>query len=211
MQKDNVLFLLGGVVLGVLFALVAGHALERDPLAAVRDSAGRELAGPAGPRAPTQVGNAAAPPPSGGGAAAPMVAEINALKQSIQDDPTDVAAMVRLANLYHQVNMFDQAIPFYEMALERRPDDPDLLSDLGICYRSVQRAGDALAMFDRAQAANPDHWQSLFNIVVVAGFDLEDFDRADAAIRRLDAIDPPPPQLDELKRRLEEVRAGARG
>ncbi|MDH3786371.1 MAG: tetratricopeptide repeat-containing protein, partial [Acidobacteriota bacterium] len=136
MQRENVWFLVGGVVLGILIAAITMNAVGRDPIVGGQ-GAGEVVEGPAGPRARTETGAAA---PADG--AAPMVAEMNALKQRVQDNPQDVASMVRLANLYHQVQMWNDAIPFYEMALEIQTDDPDLMSDLGICFRSVQRPDD---------------------------------------------------------------------
>jgi tetratricopeptide (TPR) repeat protein len=155
--------------------------------------------------APTQGG---APSTGGGG---PMVAEINALKERLERTPQDLAALVRLANLHHDVQMWPQAVSYYERAIEIAGDDPDLLTDLGICYRGLARFDDALAAFDRAQAARPDHWQSLYNAVVVAAFDVGRFDRAQAGLARLERIVPEPPNLAELKRKVGEAQAATPG
>lgn len=201
MQKENVAFLVGGLLLGILLSIIASNAIQQDPMIS-SGQARIQSEGPAGPRAPAQTGST----PTAGGAP-PMVAEINALKQRLQQNPKDFVSAVRLANIYHQVQMWDQAIEFYEMALVIEEDDPDLMSDLGICYRSAQRPDDALRLFERAQELHPDHWQSLFNIIVVVGFDLQQFDRAAEALARLEAFDPPPPQLDTLRKELAAARS----
>jgi len=136
-----------------------------------------------------------------------MVAEINALKERLTREPNDLAALVRLANLHHDVGMWPQAVSYYERAVAIDGDDPDLLTDLGICYRGLQRFDDALATFDRAHAADAKHWQSLYNTVIVAAFDVGRFDRAEAALRELEAFDPAPPNLAELRRRVGEAAA----
>jgi tetratricopeptide (TPR) repeat protein len=151
-----------------------------------------------------------APTQTGAGAEAPMVAEINELKRRLQENPQDLSAATRLANLHHDVQMWDQAAVFYEKAVALSPDDPDLLTDLGVCYRALDRFGDALEMFSRAQAADPDHWQSLFNTAVVAAFDLGEYDRALEALEPLERKVPPLPRVTELRQAVERARDGAR-
>ena len=63
-------------------------------------------------------------------------------------------------------------------------------------------------MFAESNSIRPDHHQSLFNTVIVAGFDLKQWDRAEAALEALEAMDPKPPRTDELRVALEEQRAG---
>ena len=128
-----------------------------------------------------------------------MVAEINALKRRLQEDPGDVRSATRLANIFHDAQMWDQAVMYYETAVELTPNDPDVLTDLGICYRGLQRFDDALDSFAKARSVNPEHWQSLFNTAVVAAFDLGDYDRALEALAPLEQLSPVPPQVTELK------------
>jgi tetratricopeptide (TPR) repeat protein len=139
-------------------------------------------------------------PTQAGGGGAPMVAEINALKRRLQENPSDVQAATRLANLFHDAQIWDQAVMFYEQAIELSPNDPDLLTDLGICYRSLQRYDDALEKFARAREASPGHWQSLFNTAVVAAFDLGEYERALEALNTLEGeMSPVPSQVTQLK------------
>jgi len=74
-------------------------------------------------------------------------------------------------------------------------------------YRELGRHDRALNNFRRAYELNPDHWQSLFNTVVVAAFDLQQMELADAALAKLEQFDPAPAQLPELKQALTELRA----
>ncbi len=211
MKKDHLAFLLAGLAFGFLLGFGVFRAWQNAP-GQERGADASEASGPRGPMAPTQVGPTQAgsqTPPEGGGG--PMVAEINALKERLTRDPKDLAALVRLANLHHDVGMWPQAVSYYERALEIEGDDPDLLTDLGICYRGMQRFDDALAKFERANAVDSKHWQSLYNIVIVEAFDRRRFDRAQAALRRLEAFDPPPPNLAELRRRVDQAASGGPG
>ena len=140
-----------------------------------------------------------------------MVGEINQLKRMVQDDPQNVAAFVRLGNLHYDVQMWDQAVGYYETAVELQPDNPDVMTDLGVCYRGLGQYEQALEMFEGPTSVKPDHHQSLFNVVIVAGFDLKQWDRADAALQSLEAMNPRPPRTDELRGALERERAAAGG
>ncbi len=159
---------------------------------------------PQGPPAPTQLG-----PNAEGGA--PMVATVNRLKRMLQESPNDDQVLLKLANLYHDAAMWEQAAGYYERAVELAPPSADLLTDLGVCYRGLRRFDDALATFERANNLDPAHWKSLYNTVVVAGFDVNRLDLALGALDRMESIDPRPSELDagRLKRLRELVQSAA--
>ena len=144
--------------------------------------------------------------PQGGGAA-PMVGEINELKRRLEANPEDVDAAIQLGGMYYQVGMWEQAKQFYDIALDLRPEDPNLLTDSGNVQRELGRPAEALDSFRRAYELDSSHWQALFNTVVVAAFDMEQMDLADAAMSKLEEVDPPPPDLPALKQALAELRA----
>jgi tetratricopeptide (TPR) repeat protein len=206
--RENLAFLIGGLAFGVLIGAATVRALQNQPELNATGAAVAERQSPAGPMAPTQVG--------GGDGAAPMMAEIRALQARVRENPRDAEALVRLAHIYHDVSMWEQAIDLYSRALEVRPDDPDLLTDMGICFRGQQQFDRALELFDRAQRAAPQHWQSLFNTAVVAGFDLGQFDRARAAVDAMQKLGgteggPDPARLEQLRQALAQAEAGRRG
>jgi cytochrome c-type biogenesis protein CcmH/NrfG len=203
-RKDQLVFLLGGLAFGFLFGFGVYHTWYATP----------DLGGPAataaapGPTGPPPQGQQATGQPN---SSAPMVGEINQLKRMIQDDPQNVAAFVRLGNLHYDVQMWDQAVGYYQKALELQPDDPNVMTDMGVCFRGLGQFEKALELFEKASGLNPDHHQSRFNVVIVAGFDLNQWDRADAALRELEAMNPKPPRTDELRGALERERAAAGG
>ena len=202
MKKESFAFLIGGFAFGVLLGYALFDAIHTRPALDAASTSGG-IASPAGPMAPTQVGSGAQAAGGGG----PMVAEINALKRAVQENPRDLPALMRLANLYHEVSMFEQALQFYTMALQVAPDNPDLLTDTGVAFKELGQYDRALDHFRRAQEVDPTHWQCLFNTVVVAGLDLGRFDLADVAMERLEGMQPTPPQLAGLRRELAKARS----
>lgn len=190
-------FLFGGLAFGFLLGFGLFRVIETRPGRAVPEEAASEIPGPMGPAAPTQ---------TQGGGGAPMMAEINALKERVQTDPKDAQAWTRLANLYQDAGMFQPAIEFYQHAIELAPNDANLLTDLGICYQGVKEFDRALEALERAQKADPANWQSLYNIVVVAGLEMRRFGQADAALARLQQIHPDAPNLGQLREALDKAR-----
>lgn len=191
MKRENLAFLAAGIAFGILIGL----AIDQFRQTPAPESAAPAVAAPAGPAAPTQV--------AGG---APMLGEVQALQARIRENPEDVEALARLANLFHDIQSWDQAKPLYERAIALRPDDADLITDYGICFVGTGDFDRALALFEQAQEARPGHPQSLFNVAIVAGLYQRDFDRAAEAIAKLESIDPRMPRLAELKAQIEQAR-----
>jgi Flp pilus assembly protein TadD len=94
----------------------------------------------------------------------------------------------------------------YQRAIKLQPQDANLLTDLGICYQQIKQFDKALEQLEEAQRADPANWQSLYNIVVVAGLDMRRFDRADAAMARLQQLRPDAPNLAQLREALAQAR-----
>lgn len=203
MKKDHLAFLFGGLAFGFLLGFALFRAIETRPGEGADQAASTAIPSPMGPTAPTQTMGGAAP---GAGSGAPMMAEINALKERIQKNPGDVQAWTRLANIYQDGGMFQEAIEFYKRASELEPRNANLLTDMAICYQELRQFDTALLALESAQKADPDHWQSLYNIVVIAGLEMGRFDRADAALARLKQIRPDAPNLDRLRETLDKAR-----
>jgi tetratricopeptide (TPR) repeat protein len=203
MTRENLAFLIGGLAFGVLLGAGLLNAIEQAPQLDIPATTSDSMPAPAGPRAPNQVG------PGGAEGGAPMMAEINTLKQRLQEDGNSLAVLRRLGDIYYEAAMWEKAAGYYERALVVEPDSPNLMTDLGVCYRGQQQFDRAMELFVRAQSADASHWESLFNMAVVAGFDLGQFDRAMAAIEAMDALAEPVPRLAELRAALEQAREAA--
>ena len=204
MKRDQFLFLLGGLAFGILIGFGSYHAIHETPQLDGQASMAAPPA-PRGPAAPTQTGG----PNADGGA--PMVARVNELKRMLQENPDDPQVLLALANIYYDAAMWEQAAGYYERVAAIEPT-PDLLTDLGVCYRGLQRFDEALDRFARAQSMDSGHWQSLFNTVVVAGFDKGDLETAREALASMEAMNPrpaelPPERLRQLRELLDRAAA----
>jgi tetratricopeptide (TPR) repeat protein len=201
MQRDHLLFL----VIGVLAGFLAGYALQE--VMAARQPP-RLLPGQTQAQAGMTGGPAAGAGAPGGGAIASQQ-QVQQLAAYVAQNPDDANAVLQLANLNYDIENWSRAAELYSQFLTLRPNSPDVLSDLGICYRGMGRFEDALEIFDRAQQLAPDHWQSLFNEVVVQAFDLKDFAAAEKGLDQLRALQPDNPNVERLVQEVQRQRDAA--
>jgi tetratricopeptide (TPR) repeat protein len=204
-NRDHFLFLLIGLLGGFLGGYLAHEAMTDLQPARVAAGAPAPAAAPAGRGSPQGPDDASAPGAPGEAA----MAEINALRETLERDPDDSRALLRLADLNFDIQRWERAAELYERYLELSPGDPDALTDLGITYRARRQFDRALELFRQAQAASPDHWQSRFNEAVVLGLDLADLAGAERALVELRRISPGNPDVERLATELQRRQSGA--
>lgn len=209
MTRDNVLFIL----IGILVGFIAGY-LMREVMASRQPA--RLMHGAAGVAAPARPGGGGgAPAPeqspgqarSGPGDAQAVAEEMRQLENHLESNPDDAQAALRLANLAYDSEAWQVCVASYERYLTLVGADPDVLSDLGVCYRETGRPDEALGAFERAQKVAPDHWQSRYNEVVILAFDLEEFERAERVLDELRALQPNNPDIESLAAEVERRRS----
>jgi Tetratricopeptide repeat len=164
----------------------------------------------AAPEAPAAGGPAGAAAAGGGAGAAglpPGMAAVQQLRDYVASHPKDADAVLKLANLNFDIHNWARARDLYSQYLGLRPDNPDVMTDLGDCYRELKQYDSALAQFRRAEGLAPAHWRSLFNEVVVLAFDLKQFDAADKAFAHLQQVAPQQPEVTQLGTELQRRRA----
>jgi cytochrome c-type biogenesis protein CcmH/NrfG len=66
-----------------------------------------------------------------GGPPAPVMAQLQTLRQRIAAHPNDDVALTQLADMYLAANRFDQAIPLYQRALRANPRNVAAQTGLG--------------------------------------------------------------------------------
>jgi cytochrome c-type biogenesis protein CcmH/NrfG len=150
------------------------------------------------------------------GAAAQAASEANPgggriaeIRRSLERDPENPRLWTTLGNAYYDREDWGHAIGAYEKALRKAPNDPNVLSDLGAAYRNRGEFRRALSLFTRARAADPDHWQSLLNLVLVYAFDLRDTAAAGRAFEELKRRYPEIPNLDRLQQQINDSKPRA--
>lgn len=200
MNRDNYLYLFCGSVLG----LIAGTLFLGPMVVEARRSAAATQ-GETVARAQTQQTPPAAEAPAAGqGDAAVMqrvMQEIETLKGRLAQNPGDVDAMVRLGNLYMDAHKFEDAIRYFEQALTHGPD-PDVKTDLGLCYRGRGDVDGALRTFREVRASHPDHFAARYNEAVVLFVDLKRVAEAKVIVDQLKKERPDDPAITRFEQAL---------
>jgi Flp pilus assembly protein TadD len=218
-NRDNFLF----ATIGILVGFISGYLLhevmstrqpprltpemraqivvpggEQGPAAAPEGDAGA---------APADAAAAGSAPAAGGGA--PGMQAIQELKAYVEKNPNDAKAVLQLANLNYDIRNWKRAQELYHHYLELKPNDPDVLTDLGITYRYTQDFDKSLQQFQQAQKAAPDHWQAYYNEIVVLAFDLKKFDQATEILAKLQQMQPGNPDVAKLAAEVAKQRSAA--
>jgi hypothetical protein len=213
MNKDQLQFLLSGILFGFLVGYIIAYAVHEPRVvqqaapvpAAGNMGMGQSVPQPAGDAAPTNAGGG----PGGGSeqAMARVFEEITALKAAIEKDPKDVRALLRLANMYHDARKFDQAVDFYKKSLAISPQDVDARTDMGICLYEQGMADEAIAQFRTSLQYGPDHWQTWLNLGIVSLSGKNDLKTASEAFARVEQLNPGFKDLPVLKEALKKAAA----
>jgi len=205
LNKDNLLFLLGGLVLGFIFAFLMFEAMaSRQPprlTAALRSQIAM-----GDPEAGGAMGGGAEAPPGAGQGGGPAMAEIQQLREIVEKNPNDIQAVRKLADLNFDIQNWQRAQELYSHYLELKPNDPDVITDLGITYRGLQQYDKAIDLFNQAKKLEPGHWQAYYNEVVVLAFDLKKTEQANQVMGQLQQLQPGNPDVAKLAEALAKQR-----
>jgi tetratricopeptide (TPR) repeat protein len=212
-NKDNLLFLMGGILVGFVTAYLFFEAMAtrqpprltpqlRAQIVAGEDGGGMGAANGDASGADANAANAAA----GGGGPMPQIQQ---LVDQVAKNPNDAGAVRKLADANFEIRNWSRAQELYAHYLELKPNDPDVMTDLGITYRETKQPDKALDLFRRSKQVAPDHWQSLYNEVVVLAFDLKRHDEADQVLTQLQKMQPGNPDVAKLADAVSRQRKAA--
>jgi Flp pilus assembly protein TadD len=203
MKRDQWTFLGAGVVLGFVIGFVVAWGIGGSPAPTAAASLGAPA--PMGPPAP-------AAPPAGDSSPDATMGEVRArlasLREAIDKNPTDAAALLELGSLYMQINRYDEARTYLERAVAASPSDVHALTHLGIALAESGDLPGARQRFERTVGLEPDYWQGWFYVAVTCAR-IGDVDAARRAVARLETLQPDLPELAELKEKLARSGGGS--
>jgi tetratricopeptide (TPR) repeat protein len=228
MNKNSILFGIGGLLIGLAVGFFAANSINRN--AASQQSAAPEqsLTAPlAGQAATTTPNNAAGSmlndvqekldkanaEPSNFAAqmnAGDMYAQIGRYdkafefyQKGVQLKPDNFEANVQLANAYFDNKQFENAEKYYAHALEINPKDINARTDLGTTFveRQTPDYERAVAEFKKALELDPKHEPTLYNLGV-AYYRKNDPQNAQKMLSELEKANPNSPLVGKLRQVL---------
>lgn len=123
------------------------------------------------------------------GPPAPVMQEIQALKERIQENPKDEEAYSQLGDLYFQADKFSQAAPLYEKSIQLNAQDIVARNNLALCYHLLNRDSEAFQQLDTALRISP-HSQHLWLTLGVVDYKTGRIPQARAAFKRAYQLSP---------------------
>ncbi len=118
--------------------------------------------------------------------------------------PEEAKALVLLGNAKYDRRDFVGAAAFYERALEKIPNDPNVRTDFGNTFflREPPDLDRAVSEYRKSLQSNPRHEQSWLNLAS-ASIQKKDKQTALGALKQLEAINPQSPSLSTLRQNAE--------
>jgi tetratricopeptide (TPR) repeat protein len=119
--------------------------------------------------------------------------------QKIMDGlPKAYDSLVQMGNHFMDNQVYPMAIECYRRALNLKSDNPDVITDLGVCLYSSGDGQKAIDQFEKAVTLNPAHAAAYFNMGIVYR-ELNNMEKAKAAWRKFLELAPHSPMADTIK------------
>jgi len=160
---------------------------------------------PVDPNVPTNLSSAgrssSEPPPP------PVdMARVRELTTKIKQNPRDFDSIVELANLNFDQKNYSDAINLYKNALQIRPDDLQIHTDMGTAMFYQNRFDDAIAEFQQILQKDPKNAQALFNLGVTMLHGKNDPKRALEYWEKMVDANPDHPQAAFVKEQIQKLK-----
>jgi len=231
MNKDNLLFGIIGILLGLIIGFFfANSVIQRGLPARGVSSSQAELPADHPPL-----------PMNGAADKSGMQPSVKAAIERADKEPDNLDAQMQVAQMYSQIQQFDQAILYltrankiqpdnyqvivalgnsnfdsqnyeaaekwYSAALAKKPDDVDVLTDHGLTYmfRAQPDYDHAISEFQKAIQIDPKHEQTLQDLVV-AYTEKHDAKQAQEMLDKLVEVNSQNAAIPELRKKIDKLK-----
>jgi tetratricopeptide (TPR) repeat protein len=213
MSKDNLVFGLAGVVLGIILGVIlANYSAGSRQVAFSQPPAATQNA-PAESTANAPASNQDLPEGHPPVSDETLKKQIAAQEEVLKKDPNNQDALVSLGNLNFDLasatkdpKSYQAASAYYQKALVKDPKNPDLLTDLGSCFLWLNDSQKAIDYYNKSLAIDPKHFQTLLNIGI-ARMSMGDRSGAADAWEKLVTLYPDNPQTPMLRDAIKRLRS----
>ncbi len=100
------------------------------------------------------------------------VEALNAQEELVKNNPSNFESLLSLAHMYNDAGFYQKAIEKYKVYLASRPNEPDVIVDMGVCYFNLEQHQEAIKNFKKGIELNPKHQIAHLNLGVVYNFGL---------------------------------------
>jgi tetratricopeptide (TPR) repeat protein len=197
MNRDNLLFTIIGILLGFIvgFMLASSYTQREAMPAAARTQTmptDHPAAGEAQPGTPGQ-----------------MQTQVTAALDQARKEPNNFDAQIKAAELYYQIQRYDDAIAYLLKANQLQPDSYETIANLGMVNMDAGHFETAEKWYKAALLKKPDDAKVLDGLVVVY-LEQGKAKEAEDAIAKLAKADPSNQDLTQFRERLEKLKTGGK-
>lgn len=132
-----------------------------------------------------------------------------ALEKMSAQDPQNPDHLAKVANLYYDLGRYEKAADFYQRSLNLRAKDPNIETDLAVCFHYLGRDDQALETLNNVLAYSPGFAHAMYNKGVILANAKKDIKGAIAVWEDLSRANPEYAQSVELERRIRELKGSA--
>ena len=196
MSRENILFaiigLLLGFIVGFMFASSMAQKAAMQPATAGALPADHPPVGAQGQNAPNPQA---------------MQAQVQASLEKARNEPQNFEAQIQAADLYYQIQRYDQALEYLLKANSLKPTDYKTVVLLGVVNLDAQHYDQAEKWYRAALKMKSD------DVMVLAGLAATTLQKGDAkaaedAIAQLEKVDPNSEDLPQFRDKLASLKAG---
>jgi tetratricopeptide (TPR) repeat protein len=136
---------------------------------------------------------------------------IDYLKKAYQIDPKNLMASANIANLYFQQKNYLEAEKWYRIALQIKPDEAELLTELAATFieRDPPDPDKAIQSLQFALKIDPKSTHTLTHLTE-AYLEKSDAKAAEETLARIRELDPKDEDIATLQTKVDELKAGKR-
>lgn len=196
MKRESISFALAGILFGFVLGYVLSYQVNAPRVRGDEPRAADPQPGRQEPR-------------SGDDLMAEVTGQIEHLKEHVAENPTDIAPLLQLGEIYYQGGFFAEAADYFGRVVDLEETHLDARTSLGICLVQLLRPDEALAVFQRSTEIDPGHLESWLNLGFAEFAANHDLEAAERAFAQVDRLEPGLPELAEIRRTLAEMAAGA--
>jgi len=236
MNKENVLFGIVGLLLGLIVGFMFANSVNKTSSLAVGNVPPSAMTAQNGqmPEGHPQV--------PGGMPQGASMQEVQAAVEKAKAEPDNFDAQIKAADLYNQVGKYDDSITYlknanklkpddyetivnlgnvsfdgekfeeaekwYSQALAKKPDNVDVRTDLGLTYifRQPPNYDRAIEEFEKSLKTDASHIQTLQNLTV-AYTKKGDAAKAKETVAKLEAVEPTNSAITKLKEEIKKIES----
>ncbi len=136
-----------------------------------------------------------------------MSKELAELEQLSAKDPGNANYQTKIGNIYYDMDQYEKAAAYYTQSLGLSPHDPNVETDLAVCFHYLGQDDRSLETFEKVLQYSPDFAQAMFNKGTVLISGKKDIQGGIAVWEKLLRVHPDFTKKTEIQQSIDQLKA----